>query len=188
MRYPLLELTTAVLMAAPFIVYESIWVAVGVSALLGLMPVITVIDLERRIIPNKLMYPALVVAAGVPRDRARSAARLSISSARRSGSPRSAASCSWWPLVSRGMGMGDVKLAALIGLVLGALSLGQVAVAAGAAIVLGALGAVVALAARGRAQGSHPVRSIPGGRRRRRSPVGAVDRRLVPANHPSRLI
>jgi hypothetical protein len=40
-------------------------------------------------------------------------------------------------LVSRGMGMGDVKLAALIGLVLGALSLGQVAVAAGAAIVSG---------------------------------------------------
>jgi leader peptidase (prepilin peptidase)/N-methyltransferase len=43
------------------------------------------------------------------------------------------------------MGMGDVKLAALIGIVLGSLDLGQVAVAAGAAIVLGGLGAIVAL-------------------------------------------
>jgi leader peptidase (prepilin peptidase) / N-methyltransferase len=44
------------------------------------------------------------------------------------------------------MGMGDVKLAALIGLVLGSIGLGYVGVAAGAAIVLGGLGAVAALA------------------------------------------
>jgi leader peptidase (prepilin peptidase)/N-methyltransferase len=54
-------------------------------------------------------------------------------------------------LVSGGMGMGDVKLAALIGLVLGALGLRYVAVAAGAALVLGGVGGVVALlAGRGR--------------------------------------
>ena len=47
--------------------------------------------------------------------------------------------------VSRGMGMGDVKLAALIGLVLGSLGLRYVGVAAGAAIVLGGIGAIVAL-------------------------------------------
>ena len=113
--------------------------------LLGLMPVITVIDLERRIIPNKLMYPALVVApvylviarlGGAPLDLVRAA----IGFAAFGGVLFVVAA------VSRGMGMGDVKLAALIGLVLGALSLGQVAVAAGAAVVLGALGAVVALA------------------------------------------
>ena len=144
-RYPLLEVTTAVLMAAPFFVYESIWVAIGVAGLLALMPAITVIDLEHRIIPNKLMYPALVVApvylviariAGAPVDLVRAA----IGFAAFGGALFVVAA------VSRGMGMGDVKLAALIGVVLGALSLGQVAVAAGAAIVLGALGAVVALA------------------------------------------
>ena len=59
-RYPILELSTAVLMAAPFFVYESIWVACGVAALLALMPVISVIDLEHRIIPNKIVYPALM--------------------------------------------------------------------------------------------------------------------------------
>jgi leader peptidase (prepilin peptidase) / N-methyltransferase len=143
-RYPLLELSTAVLTAAPFFVYESVWVAAGVAALLCLMPVITAIDIERRIIPNKLMYPALVAAplyllvarlAGAPIDLTRAA----IGFAAYGGVLFVVAA------VSRGMGMGDVKLAALIGLVLGALSLGQVAVAAGAAIVLGSLGAIVAL-------------------------------------------
>jgi leader peptidase (prepilin peptidase)/N-methyltransferase len=144
-RYPLLEAATAIVMTAPFFVYDSIWVAVGVSALLALMPVVTVVDLERRIIPNKLMYPALAAApvylivarlAGAPVDLVRAA----IGFAAYGGILFVVAA------VSRGMGMGDVKLAALIGLVLGALSLGQVAVAAGAAIVLGATGAIVALA------------------------------------------
>ena len=48
-------------------------------------------------------------------------------------------------LISRGMGMGDVKLAALIGLVLGSLGLRYVGVAAGSAIVLGGIAGVVAL-------------------------------------------
>jgi leader peptidase (prepilin peptidase)/N-methyltransferase len=49
-------------------------------------------------------------------------------------------------VVPHGMGMGDVKLAALIGLVLGSLGLSYVAVAAGVGIVAGGLGAVLALA------------------------------------------
>lgn len=49
-------------------------------------------------------------------------------------------------LVSRGgMGMGDVKLAAVIGFVVGALDLASVAVAAGAAFLLGGVIGVVAL-------------------------------------------
>src|SRR6476660_5147738 len=144
-RYPLLELSTAVLMSASFFVYESVWVACGVSALLALMPVISVIDLEHRIIPNKIVYPALIAFPiylivanrfGAPVDLV----RMVIGFLAYGGVLFIVA------LVSRGMGMGDVKLAGLIGLVLGALSLGQVGVAAGAAIVLGALGAVVALA------------------------------------------
>jgi leader peptidase (prepilin peptidase)/N-methyltransferase len=144
-RYPILEVSTAILMAAPFFVYESIWVGCGVAALLALMPVISVIDIERRIIPNKIVYPALiafpiylVVASWF--DAPVDLVRMAIGFLAYGGVLFVVA------LVSRGMGMGDVKLAGLIGLVLGALSLGQVAVAAGAAIVLGALGAVVALA------------------------------------------
>ena len=144
-RYPLLELSTAVLMGAPFFVYESIWVACGISALLALMPVISVIDIEYRIIPNRIIYPALIAfplylvvadLVGAPVDLV----RMVIGFVAYGGILFVVA------LVSRGMGMGDVKLAALIGLVLGSLSLAQVAVAAGAAIVLGAIGAVAALA------------------------------------------
>ena len=49
-------------------------------------------------------------------------------------------------LISRGMGMGDVKLAALIGIVMGAIGLRYVGVAAGAAILLGGVGGLLALA------------------------------------------
>jgi leader peptidase (prepilin peptidase)/N-methyltransferase len=43
------------------------------------------------------------------------------------------------------MGMGDVKLAALVGLVLGALGIRFVGVAAGVGILVGGVGAIVAL-------------------------------------------
>ncbi len=143
-RYPLLELSTAALIVGSFVVYDNLWVAAGVAALLALMPVISVIDIEHRIIPNKIVYPALVVfpvylvgakLAGAPVDLL----RMVIGFLAYGGALFIVA------LISRGMGMGDVKLAALIGVVLGSLSLGQVGVAAGAAIVFGGMGAVIAL-------------------------------------------
>jgi leader peptidase (prepilin peptidase)/N-methyltransferase len=48
-----------------------------------------------------------------------------------------------------GMGMGDVKLAALIGLVLGSLGLAYVAVAAFAGVIGGGLGAMLAMTVMG---------------------------------------
>ena len=80
--------------------------------------------------------------------------------------------------------MGDVKLAALIGLVLGSLGLGYVGVAAGAAIVFGAVGAIVALAYRAEPQERDPVRTVPGARRRGRRLLGSADRRLVHRHLP----
>jgi leader peptidase (prepilin peptidase)/N-methyltransferase len=143
-RYPLLELSTAAVIVGAFAVYDDIWIAIGVASFLALMPVIAVIDIEHRIIPNKIIYPALigfplylVIArlAGAPVDLE----RMVIGFLAYGGALFIVA------LISRGMGMGDVKLAALIGLVLGSLGLGQVGVAAGAAIVLGGLSAVIAL-------------------------------------------
>jgi leader peptidase (prepilin peptidase)/N-methyltransferase len=143
-RYPLLELSTALLFSGAFLVYGSVWVGVGVAFLLMLMPAIAAIDIEHRIIPNRLMYPALVAFPvyltlawlfGAPEDLA----RMLIGFASFGGALFVVA------FVSRGMGMGDVKLAALIGLVLGSLGLRYVGVAAGAAIVLGGVGAIVAL-------------------------------------------
>jgi leader peptidase (prepilin peptidase) / N-methyltransferase len=143
-RYPLLELSTALLFSGAFLVYESLWVAIAVAFLLVLMPAIAAIDIEHRIIPNRLMYPALIafpvyltvaMLFGAPVDLV----RMVLGFALYGGALFAVA------IVSRGMGMGDVKLAALIGLVLGSLGLRYVGVAAGAAIVLGGVGAIVAL-------------------------------------------
>jgi leader peptidase (prepilin peptidase)/N-methyltransferase len=132
------------LFSGAFLVYESVWVAVAIAALLMLMPAIAVIDIEHRIIPNRVMYPSLVAfpvylvvarLAGAPVDLVRMVAGFALFG----GALFVVA------LVSRGMGMGDVKLASLIGLVLGSLGLRYVGVAAGAAIALGGVGAIIAL-------------------------------------------
>jgi leader peptidase (prepilin peptidase)/N-methyltransferase len=142
--YPLLELTTALLISGSFLAVDDLWVALAVAALLALMPAVAAIDIEHRIIPNRVMYPALVAfpvylliawLAGAPVDLA----RMAIGFLAYGGGLFVIA------LISGGMGMGDVKLAALIGLVLGALGLRYVGVAAAAAIVLGGVGAIVAL-------------------------------------------
>jgi leader peptidase (prepilin peptidase)/N-methyltransferase len=143
-RYPLLELSTASLVSGAFLVYESVWVAVAIAALLMLMPAIALIDIEHRVIPNRVMYPSLVAfpaylvvarLAGAPVDLVRMVAGFALFGG----------ALFVIALVSRGMGMGDVKLASLIGLVLGSLGLRYVGVAAGAAIALGGAGAIVAL-------------------------------------------
>ena len=143
--YPLLELTTAILVAAAvWRFFDEPWLAVAVAALLALMPAITVIDVQHRIIPNKIMYPSLI------------AFPVYLVVARVFGAPVDLADAGLGfllyggglfvvALISRGMGMGDVKLAALIGVVLGALGLSYVGVAAASAIVLGGVGAVAAL-------------------------------------------
>lgn len=148
--YPGLELVTALLVACGASRFEDLGAAVIVPAMLSMLPAVALIDLKHKIIPNRLMYPSLI---GFP---------VAILVARLLG----------WELdpvkgligllayggglllvalVSRGMGMGDVKLTALLGLVLGSLGLRYVAVAAAAAILIGGLAGVGALlAGRGR--------------------------------------
>jgi leader peptidase (prepilin peptidase)/N-methyltransferase len=144
-EYPLLELATAALVVLAAIVFPNPWQATLVAGLLALMPGIALIDLRHRIIPNRLTYPALLVFAILVLlawliDHAVDPARAGIGLLLYGGILFVVA------IVSRGMGMGDVKLAAVIGLVLGSLGLRFVGVAAAAAIVLGGVGAVVALA------------------------------------------
>jgi leader peptidase (prepilin peptidase) / N-methyltransferase len=144
-EYPLLELASAGLVVLAAIRYPDPWQAVLVAGLLALMPGIALIDLRHRIIPNRLTYPALLLFALVTLlawwvGNAADLADAGLGLLLYGGILFVVAA------VSRGMGMGDVKLAAVIGLVLGALSLRFVGVAAGAAIVLGGLGGLVALA------------------------------------------
>jgi leader peptidase (prepilin peptidase)/N-methyltransferase len=98
-------------------------------------------DLEHRIIPNRLMATSAVAAVALWAivDPGRLPENL-IAGAGAGGFLLAAAVA--YPA---GMGMGDVKLAGVIGVVLGALGLRYVGVAAGTAIVLGGVGGLVAL-------------------------------------------
>ena len=148
-EYPLVEFGTGLLFAGAVVVLPSVWQAAFVAPFLGLMLACALIDLRHRIIPNAIVLPSLAVfgCAAIALDLG--------------GAPVSATGAVYGmlayggglfliALVARGgMGMGDVKLAALIGLVLGGLGLRYVAVAAGLGILAGGVGGVVALA-RGR--------------------------------------
>jgi leader peptidase (prepilin peptidase)/N-methyltransferase len=104
-----------------------------------------VIEIRHRRIPTRLVYPALAIAAAI----------IVVGDLAGGGLDALDAGIGLFAyglglmiiaLISpQGMGMGDVKLAGLIGLVLGSIGLELVAVAAGMGILLGGAGAVVAL-------------------------------------------
>ena len=113
-RYPAVELATAVLVAACFSCSASRPTRCSPRASAPSSSSISAIDIERRIIPNNIVVPAaaiVLVANTVDRPVGRVAGRpaspLPCSSARRAGLPA-------------GMGMGDVKLALLLGVASGA--------------------------------------------------------------------
>lgn len=142
--YPLTELATGALFVATALAFDDPWIVVALCAFLALMPAVAAIDIAHHIIPNRLMYPALLAfpplllvarLAGAPVDLVGAAI----------GFVAYGGGLLLVALISRGMGMGDVKLAGVIGVVLGALGLRYVGVAAGAAIVLGGVGGLAAL-------------------------------------------
>ena len=144
-RYPLLEISTAALVVSGAVAYELPWLAVMMAAFLALMPTIAWIDIEHRIIPNRITYPAFIafavyVVVAWAFDGGTDPVRALIGALLYAGVLFVVA------IVSRGMGMGDVKLALVIGVVLGALGLRFVAVAAAGAVLFGGIGGIVALA------------------------------------------
>jgi leader peptidase (prepilin peptidase)/N-methyltransferase len=143
--YPLTELATAALFVGASLEFDSVWVAAFMSAFLAVLLAISAIDLKHLVIPNRIVYPSVVVAlvAVVVLDLTGQGLDWVdglIGLAAYGGGLLVIAL-----IAPRGMGMGDVKLAALIGLVLGAVALSHVAVAAGAAILLAGLAAILLL-------------------------------------------
>jgi leader peptidase (prepilin peptidase) / N-methyltransferase len=115
-RYPLTELTVGALYAATVIVYRHD----AAEAIIGLvfvamLAVITLTDLERRIIPNKALIAGAVLclAIAIPTDPGGLPERLIAAAA--------AGGVFFLVVLAapRGMGMGDVKLVATMGLFLG---------------------------------------------------------------------
>jgi leader peptidase (prepilin peptidase)/N-methyltransferase len=145
-EYPLTELATAGLFVGAAATFEPLHLAIGGAAFLGLMLAIALIDARHRIVPNLIVYPALVVFAaavvlGDLLDAGIDAPRAGIGMLAYAVPLLAVAFA-----VPGGMGMGDVKLAALIGLALGGLGLAYVAVAAAVGVVGGGVAAVLAIA------------------------------------------
>jgi leader peptidase (prepilin peptidase)/N-methyltransferase len=145
-EYPLVELATAALFAAAAVLVDPIYAASLAAPFLGIMLAIAVIDARHRVVPNRIVYPSLALfamaivvgeLAGGGVDAADAGLGLALY-----GVPLLLVAVA----VPQGMGMGDVKLAALIGLVLGSFGLSYVGVAAGVGVIGGGIGALVALA------------------------------------------
>jgi leader peptidase (prepilin peptidase)/N-methyltransferase len=147
LMYPLTELVTAGLFVAAALTFDRVWVAVMMAPFLGLMVALAVIDIRHRIIPNRVVYPSLLAFAAYILIVGLAGGGLDVIRAVIGMLAYGGALLVVAFISPRGMGMGDVKLATLIGLVLGSLGLRYVTVAAAAGILLGGVGAIVALIA-----------------------------------------
>lgn len=137
-QYPLVELATGVLWATVAVARDdAIGVALGLILVTALVPIV-VIDLEHRLIPNLITGPAAVaaIAAGlalapgdVPEQLAWGAGAFGFFFLAALAHPR-------------GMGMGDVKLAGVLGLCLGRAVVPGILVALLAGVLIG--GVIVA--------------------------------------------
>jgi leader peptidase (prepilin peptidase) / N-methyltransferase len=144
-RYPAVELATAVLWVAVVVGRDgTLDIVLGLLLVTALVP-ITMIDLDLRIIPNAITLPAAVAAvlAAVIIDVGFLPEQL-IAGAAAGGFFLLAAI-----LYPRGMGMGDVKLAAVLGLYLGR----AVAPAVFIALIAGVLVGAVIIARKGATAG-----------------------------------
>lgn len=134
-RYPLVEALTAGLCVAVVLDKSSVAaIALGLALVLLLMP-LTLIDLTHRVLPNSITLPGcgLAIALGTALDAAGEPTRL-IAGAGAGGALLLAALA--YP---GGMGMGDVKLAAMIGLFLGKAVIPAVLIALIAGVLVGAV-------------------------------------------------
>jgi len=145
-RYPLVEAFTAVLFAAVVAVHlaDTAALVLGLVLVAFLVP-IALIDLDHRIIPNRLTLPAAVLALvlGTALDPGGEVERLIAG----------VAACLVLALPSllhpKGMGLGDAKLMGVLGLYLGA----AVAPAFLVALLVGMAGGIAIIARKGMTKG-----------------------------------
>ena len=152
-RYPVVELGTAALFTAAAVRLGADPALPAFLVVFAALVAISAVDLERFIVPNRILYPALFLAAP-----------LLVAAAVLDGdwsSLRGAALggvVAWVMLFAihmaspRGMGFGDVRLAGLIGMLLGWLGIGHVLLGLFLAFLTAALVGVglVAVRLRGR--------------------------------------
>jgi leader peptidase (prepilin peptidase)/N-methyltransferase len=144
-RYPLVELVTAGLYAAVVASQDdAARIVLGLVLVTALVP-ITLIDLDRRIIPNKITGPAAIAAL---------VAIVALDSGFLLEAVVAAVAAGGFFFIAailypRGMGMGDVKLAGMLGLYLGR----AVAPAIFAALIGGVVVGAAVIARKGAREG-----------------------------------
>ena len=138
--YPAVELVTALLLAGCVLTFGLTAEAAVAAFFCAVLVAVSVIDLEHRIIPNRIVLPATVVVlvANSVRDLSPEWALAALA-----GSGFLFAAAIAYPA---GMGMGDVKLALLMGAALGrtvsvALMVGMVAALVPSVVLLARHGA-----------------------------------------------
>jgi leader peptidase (prepilin peptidase)/N-methyltransferase len=115
-RYPLVEAATGALFVGTFLVIGSVWVLPAYLLFVAASVVLVLTDLDHKRIPNRILYPATVAAAVLLAAGAAADGTLSFV-------PRALAGGGIYfglllviALLARGgFGMGDVKLAFLLG-------------------------------------------------------------------------
>lgn len=152
LRYPLTELAMGVLFALAVVKFEVTVTAVVYAAFFWVLVVLTVIDLEHKLLPNRIVYPTfvvgwagLVVAALVDGDTARL----------RSAALGAVVFGGFFFVVAfiypAGMGGGDVKLAFVLGTFVGyAGGVGAVLAGMFASFLLGGVIGIIAIRVSGK--------------------------------------
>ena len=144
-RYPIVEALTAGLAVAVVLVKHSTPDIILGLVFVGILVPIALIDLDRRIIPNKITAPAAIAAVGIGLVLKPSAVTEQLIAGAAAGGFLLVFALAY----PRGMGMGDVKLAGVLGLFLGR----SVAVALFAGVLAGALIGAAIMARAGVRQG-----------------------------------
>jgi leader peptidase (prepilin peptidase) / N-methyltransferase len=155
-EYPLTELATAALFVVASLALRPVWIAAMLAPFLAVMLAASLIDLRHRIIPTRLVYASLAVFGAALAVLALTGQRVSLATALLGSAAYGGGLFVLWFVYPKGMGFGDVRLAFLIGLVLGALGWAYVAVAGMAGVVTGAVGGAVVLALGGSRKSAMP--------------------------------
>jgi len=146
-EYPLTELASAAVFVGAAVAFRDLYLAAVMAVFLAILLALALIDLRHKILPNAIVYPSLVVFALALGAGAAIGRHVELSTAGLGLLVFGGALLTVAVIAEGSMGMGDVKLAALIGLVLGSQGLRDVGVAAGVAILSAGVGGVAALAA-----------------------------------------
>lgn len=154
--YFLVPVANAALFAAVALRFGADWVLPAYLLFFAALLTVSVIDLQRQIIPNRIVYPAifvsiplLVLAAAAEGDWSRLKQALL------------GAAGAWFALLvihlisPGGMGFGDVRLSFLLGLFLGWLSYGHVVTGLFLGFLLGAVVGLVLVVVRLRSRTDH---------------------------------